>query len=184
MVRADAGGVRTRVVDRSRQRDPSGRSAEAEDRRPRRPAPAPFAAGEAVSADLDTVSGRAGYPATVAAPTQAGDEPGGVPEEKAVHGAGARGVGKTLTRSMGQTAVPGVVRDARSAEHGDRRTGPSGATTSREPRGSRTPDEASRRGTGDRTGVRVDPGTGDTLPEEQTRGELSRTESEGTLQRR
>src|SRR3982074_3025647 len=101
MVRADAGGVRTRVVDRSRQRDPSGRSAEAEDRRPRRPAPAPFAAGEAVSADLDTVSGRAGYPATVAAPTQAGllsgfgeepvaragDEPGGVPEEKAVHGA-------------------------------------------------------------------------------------------------
>src|SRR3982075_3432013 len=85
---------------------------------------------------------------------------------------------------MGQTAVPGVVRDARPAEHGDRRTGPSGATTSREPRGSRTPDEASRRGTGDRTGVRVDPGTGDTLPEEQTRGELSRTESEGTLQRR
>ena len=73
---------------------------------------------------------------------------------------------------------------ARSAEPGDRGTGPSGATRSREPRGRGSFDDSSGRGSGDRTGLRVDAGAGGTFPAEQTGGELSGTESEGTLQRR
>src|SRR5712664_3406687 len=198
MVWADAGRIRARVVDRSRQRDSGGRGAETKDRRTRRPAPAALAAGETVSTDLDTVSGRAGRTAIVATPLQtglfsgfgeepvarAGHEPGRVPQEEVVHGAGARGAGKTLARSVGQLSAPGVVRDARSIESGDRRTGPGGAARSGEPRGRRSFDDPSGRRSGNRTGLRVDVRAGGTLPAEQTGGELSGTESEGTFQRR
>lgn len=55
-------------MDRSRQRDPCRRCAEAVDGRARCRALAAFVRGEAVSADLDPVPGRAGRAATVGAP--------------------------------------------------------------------------------------------------------------------
>jgi len=55
-----------------------------------------------------------------------------------------------------------------------------------EARAARTPlvDDPSGRRSGNRTGLRVDVRAGGTLPAEQTGGELSGTESEGTFQRR
>src|SRR6267378_3994769 len=134
MVWADAGRIRARVVDRSRQRDPSRRGAETKDRRTRRPAPAALAAGEAVSTDLDTVSGRAGRTAIVATPLQtglfsgfgeepvarAGHEPGRVPQEAESRADAARlmihpGVGPVTALAFVLTLGP-VARFRRSKQ--------------------------------------------------------------------
>ena len=134
VVRAHAGRMRARTVGRPRQRDSRGRGAEAEDGRARRRALAAIcccrsgfrAFGFRLSAERDTRQLlrhrlQAGLFSNFGEEpvARAGHEPGRVPEEEVVHGQGARGVGKTLARSVGQPAASGVVRYARSVQSVD-----------------------------------------------------------------
>ena len=136
LVRAPAGGVAARVVDRRPGRDSSQASTEAEERSSGRRTSVAVDGGEPLSPDLGAQSGEPGSTATALASASSGTdanprqeptpgpglERGSTAQEGVMEQAGAGTVRVTRAGSLGWTPAAGFAGDAGSTDPEDRRT--------------------------------------------------------------